>query len=67
MKISKESLKESLINYFDIDRPGGTYSYNLTRDKHAFAIGTMTLDDFVEFDEETINDIVDYIYDRRDE
>ena len=35
--------------------------YNLTRVKEGFAVGTVTIDDFVEFDEEIIDDIVEYI------
>lgn len=55
-----ERLKDVLINYFDIS---DTYAYNLTRDKSAFIEGTMSLNDFEEFDEETIDDIVKYIKD----
>lgn len=54
-----ERLKDVLMNYFDI--PSDTYAYNLTRDKKAFSVGTMTFDDFEEFNEETIDDIVKYI------
>ena len=35
--------------------------YNLTRVKTAFAVGTMSLEDFEEFDENTVGDIVDYL------
>lgn len=52
-------LKDVLMDYFDVNND--TYAYNLTRDKEAFGIGTMTFDDFEEFNEETIDDIVDYI------
>ena len=52
-------LKDVLMDYFDINND--TYAYNLTRDKGAFSIGTMTFDDFEEFSEETIDDIVEYI------
>lgn len=54
-----EKLKNILMDYFDIN--GDTYAYNLTRDKAAFSIGTMTFDDFEEFSEEIIDDIVKYI------
>lgn len=37
------------------------YSYNLTRDKSAFECGTVTVNDFEEFNEEVINDIIDFI------
>lgn len=55
---TKDKLKELLMRYFTI---GDSYSYNLTRVKEAFAIGTVSLDDFVEFDEEFIDDIVEYL------
>lgn len=57
----KERLKDVLMNYFDV--PSDTYAYNLTRHKTAFSEGTMTLDDFEEFDEEIVDDIVKYIKD----
>ena len=57
-----ERLKDILIDYFDI--PSDTYAYNLTRVKSSYAVGTMTIDDFEEFNEETIDDIVQYIKDR---
>lgn len=56
-----ERLKDVLMNYFDISTD--TYAYNLTRDKTAFSVGTMTFDDFEEFNEEIIDDIVKYIKD----
>ena len=55
---TKDKLKELLMKYFTI---GDSYSYNLIRVKEAFVTGTVTLDDFVEFDEEFIDDIVEYL------
>ena len=52
----REKLIEILSRYFQI---GDSYAYNLTRDKAAFMCGTMGFDDFEEFDEETVADIVD--------
>ena len=46
------------MKYFSI---GDSYSYNLTRVKSAFAVGTISLEDFEEFDESFINDLVDYL------
>lgn len=54
----KEILTELLCKYFDI---GDSYAYNLTRVKTAFDIGTMTLEDFEEFTEDTITDLADYL------
>ena len=54
----KDKLKNLLMEYFSI---GDSYSYNLTRIKSAFAVGTISLEDFEEFDESFINDIVDYL------
>ena len=54
----REKLIELLNKYFDI---GDSYAYNLTRVKTAFEVGTMSLEDFEEFDEETITDLADYL------
>lgn len=56
--MNKEQLVKILDDYFNIN---DTYCYHLTRDKEAFNVGTIKLDDFVEFDEETVNDMADYI------
>lgn len=55
---TKDKLKDLLMEYFSI---GDSYSYNLTRVKSAFAVGTVSLEDFEEFDEEFIDDIVEYL------
>lgn len=57
--LDEEVLTRLLLNYFNV--PRDTYAYNLNRVKEAFSLGTMTFDDFEEFDEETIDDIVGYI------
>ena len=54
----KERLIEILSRYFQI---GDSYAYNLTRDKTAFSVGTMSLDDFEEFDEVTVADIAEHL------
>ena len=58
--MSWEEKREALIEYFskwaDI---GDSYIFDLTSVKEAFAIGTMDLDDFVEWDEERIAMLVD--------
>ncbi len=54
----RDRLIELLSQYFNI---GDSYAYNLTRDKSAFGIGTMSFDDFEEFDDDTISDITDYL------
>ena len=54
----RDKLYDILYRYFEI---GDSDCYHLTRVKEAFAIGTMSLDDFVEFDEDTIEDLVGYI------
>lgn len=55
---TKNKLKNLLMEYFTI---GDSYSYNLTRVKAAFEVGTVSLEDFEEFDEEFIDDIVEYL------
>lgn len=54
----REKLIELLGEYFTI---GDSYVYNLTRDKRAFAVGTMDLDDFEEFDDESVAHIADHL------
>ncbi len=56
--MDKENLVSVLNDYFSIYTD--TYSYNLTRDKTAFSYGTMTMEDFEEFTEETTTDLADY-------
>ena len=58
MDESRDKLIEVLAKYFDI---GDSYAYNLTRVKEAFAVGTVTIDDFVEFDDEVVADIADHL------
>lgn len=55
---TKNKLKNLLMEYFSI---GDSYSYNLTRVKTSFEVGTVSLEDFEEFDEEFIDDIVEYL------
>ena len=54
-------LKPLLMQYFCIGND--CYTYELTRVKEAFELGTMTLDDFVEWDEAQVDDLVSYIAD----
>ena len=56
----REKLAEMLAEYFNI---GDSYAYNLTRVKSAFACGTVGLDDFEEFDDETVENIASYLID----
>lgn len=59
--MKKQDLIDAISEYFNIGINDGTYAYHLTRVKRAFHIGTVTLDDFVEFDEETSMDLADHI------
>ena len=54
----RERLIELLSDYFNI---GDSYHYTLNRVKSAFAIGTMGLDDFEEYSDETVEEIVDHL------
>lgn len=56
--LEEEQLKEILMSYFGI---GDSDTYQLTRVKEAFDIGTMTFDDFVEWDEKQVDDLIKYI------
>ena len=56
--MQREKLIETLNNYFCV---GDSDTYICTRDKSAFSVGTMSLDDFQEISEENIVDLADYI------
>lgn len=55
---SKEKLVNILNQFFSM---GDTDAYWLIRVKSAFAVGTMTIDDFEEFTGETIDELADFI------
>lgn len=54
-----DNLKDKLMKYFEVGRD--SYFYVLTRDKSAFDYGTMSFDDFKEFSEEQVDDIIDFL------
>lgn len=54
----REKLAAILSDYFHI---GDSYHYTLGRSKEAFGMGTMSLDDFTEYGEETIAELVDHL------
>lgn len=59
--MNKEALVEKLYDFLGFNGNDGTYIYSLTRVKEAFHVGTMTLDDFVEIDDEFVHDLADFI------
>lgn len=62
IELNYDFLKELLMEYFRIGVD--CYTYNLTRDKSAFECGTVAVNDFEEFNEEVIDDIIDFIKSR---
>lgn len=58
-----EQIKDAIAHELGLtdDHMDGTYLYHLTRSKSAFAVGTMTLDDFKEIDEELLDEIFNAI------
>lgn len=56
--VQKDDLLSALREYFSI---GDSYTYELTRVKSAFEIGTMSFDDFEEWGEEKIFDLCEYL------
>lgn len=64
MEMTMENLVEVLTDYFGLNNSDGTYTYELDRVKEAFSVGTMTMDDFVEWDEENIDELATYLWDR---
>ena len=59
----RERLIQLLSRYFDI---GDSYTYNLTRVKSAFDVGTVGLDDFEEYTEDDVANLADYLLDNGD-
>ena len=59
----REKIRNKLVKYFDIGND--SYFYILTRDKSAYQYGTMHFDDFKEFDEEQIDDIINFLFSKR--
>ena len=60
MNEMRERLIQLLSRYFDI---GDSYTYNLTRVKSAFAVGTVGLDDFEEYTEDDVANLADHLID----
>lgn len=58
--MGNKSLEELIAEYFDIGT-NECMAYMCTRDKSAFSIGTMSLDDFEEFNDDICSDIADYL------
>lgn len=56
--MEREYLIKLLNDYFCV---GDSDTYICTRDKSAFSVGTMSLDDFEEISEENTSDLADYI------
>lgn len=54
----RERLIQLLSRYFNIS---DSYTYNLTRVKSAFAVGTVDLDDFEEYTEDDVTNLADYL------
>ena len=57
----KDKLTEIISSYFSI---GDSYTYDLTRVKEGFGTDTISIDDFVEWNEDSVCDLVDYILQR---
>lgn len=62
IELNYDFLKELLMEYFRIGVD--CYTYNLTRDKSAFECGTVSVNDFEEFDEKVIDDIISFVKSR---
>ena len=54
----KQLLKKALSEYFYIT---DVYACNITRVKEALEVGSVSIEDFVEFSEETTRDMAEYI------
>jgi len=64
LEFTIENLKEILADYFLLNDSEGSYTYELTRVKSAFNVGTMTMDDFEEFGQDQIDDLASHLWDK---
>lgn len=58
VELNRDKLIKLLSRYFTI---GNSYTYELIRVKEAFEVGTMTFDDFVEWDEHNVAILADWL------
>lgn len=56
----KEKISEAISTHISLD---DTYTYELTRVKTAFEVGTMCLEDFEEWSDENVNNLAESIVD----
>ncbi|HFD0552128.1 TPA: hypothetical protein QFF42_000115 [Enterococcus faecium] len=56
----KEKISEAISTHISLD---DTYTYELTRVKTAFEVGTMSLEDFEEWSDENVNNLAESIVD----
>lgn len=56
----KEKISEAISTHISLD---DTYTYELTRVKTAFEVGTMSLEDFEEWSDENVNNLAESIID----
>lgn len=56
--VQRDAVMQALNKYFVI---GDSYTYELNRVKEAFYVGTMTLDDFEEWNEDNVSELCDYL------
>lgn len=56
--VQRDAVMQALSKYFSI---GDSDTYELTRVKEAFYVGTMTLEDFEEWNEDNVSDLCDYL------
>lgn len=56
--VQRDAVMQALNSYFSI---GDSDTYELTRVKEAFYTGTMTFDDFEEWNEGNVSDLCDYL------
>ncbi|MGD6876938.1 hypothetical protein [Bacillus infantis] len=64
MEFTIENLMEVLSDYFQLNEREGSYTYELTRVKSAFSVGTMTMEDFEEWGDVHIDDLATHLWDK---
>jgi hypothetical protein len=61
LRFDTDDIADWLSDYFGVNAPEGSYSYNLTRCKSSYGLGTMSLDDYEPFTEETVKELAQFL------
>lgn len=61
IKVEKEQLRKIIESHFAVDT-GDSYVYTLMRQKHPYTFESITMDDFIEFSDEDVDELTKTIW-----